>query len=59
LCSWSAVIGGNLNSQDLRRFDEDFSFLMTQYTVDKVADPVTDPREAEAEHRKQEEVLKR
>ncbi|XP_021929010.1 endoribonuclease Dcr-1-like isoform X4 [Zootermopsis nevadensis] len=44
---------------DLRRFDEDFSFLMAQYTVDKVADPVTDPREAEAEHRKQEEVLKR
>ncbi|XP_069696429.1 endoribonuclease Dcr-1 [Periplaneta americana] len=44
---------------DLRRHDEDFSFLMTQYTVDKVADPVTDPREAEIEHRKQEEVLKR
>jgi endoribonuclease Dicer len=45
--------------QDLRRFDEDFSFLMAQYTVDKVADPVIEPREAEVEHRKQEEVLKR
>jgi endoribonuclease Dicer len=59
LYRWSTVIYGNLYSQDLRRFDDDFSFLMTQYTVDKVADPVTDPREAEAEHRKQEEVLKR
>jgi endoribonuclease Dicer len=59
LCSESTVIDVNPISQDLRRFDEDFSFLMVQYTVDKVADPVTDPREAEAEHRKQEEVLKR
>jgi len=59
LCSWSAVIDGNLISQDLRQFDEDFTFLMTQYTVDKVADPVTDPREAKAERRKQEKVLKR
>jgi hypothetical protein len=45
--------------QDIRRFDEDFSFIMAQYTVDKVTDPMTDSREAEAEHRKQEEVLKR
>ncbi|GLG98532.1 Endoribonuclease Dcr-1 [Gryllus bimaculatus] len=44
---------------DIRRCDEDFSFLAAQYTVDKIADPVTDPREAEIEHRKQEEVLKR
>ncbi|XP_067013187.2 endoribonuclease Dcr-1 [Anabrus simplex] len=44
---------------DLRRCDEEYSFLMAQYTVDKIADPVTDPREAEIEHRKQEEVLKR
>lgn len=59
LCNWNAIIDVNLILQDLRRSDEDFSFLMVQYTADKVADPVTDPREAEAEHRKQEEVLKR
>jgi endoribonuclease Dicer len=45
--------------QEIRRCDEDFSFIMAQYTVDKVTDPTTDPRDAEAEHRKQEEVLKR
>lgn len=30
-----------------------------QYTVEKIADPTTDNREAEIEHRKQEEVLKK
>nr|AUZ94233.1 dicer-1 [Recilia dorsalis] len=44
---------------ELRRCDPDFSFISPQYTVSKVADPITEPREAEIEHRKQEEVLKR
>lgn len=45
--------------QDLRKLDENFSFLTPLYTVDKTSDPLTDPREAENEHRKQEDVLKR
>ncbi|XP_075228010.1 endoribonuclease Dcr-1 isoform X2 [Lycorma delicatula] len=44
---------------DLRRHDEDFSYVGAQFTVGKIADPVTEPREYELEHRKQEEVLKR
>nr|AFK29469.1 Dicer1 [Locusta migratoria]BAW35364.1 Dicer1 [Locusta migratoria] len=44
---------------EIRRNDEDYSFVAPQYTVDKEADPLTEPREAENEHRKQEEVLKR
>ncbi|XP_046985158.1 endoribonuclease Dcr-1-like [Schistocerca americana] len=44
---------------EIRRNDEDYSFVAPQYTVDKEADPLTEPREAETEHRKQEEVLKR
>lgn len=34
-------------------------FVCAQYTVDKIADPVVDPKEAETEHKLQEEVLKR
>lgn len=45
--------------QELRKADSDFSFVCPQYTVGKIADPVTEPREAEIEHRKQEDVLKR
>lgn len=30
-----------------------------QYTVEKIVDPISDSREAENEHRKQEEVLKK
>uniref|UniRef100_A0A1B6DKN5 ribonuclease III n=1 Tax=Clastoptera arizonana TaxID=38151 RepID=A0A1B6DKN5_9HEMI len=44
---------------ELRKFDPDFEFLCPQYTVEKTADPVIESREAELEHRKQEEVLKR
>nr|WDW26279.1 dicer-1 [Amrasca biguttula biguttula] len=44
---------------ELRRCDPNFAFLSPQYTVGKTADPITEPREAEIEHRKQEEVLKR
>lgn len=33
--------------------------MSAQYTVEKIADPIIDSREAETEHRKQEEVLKK
>nr|CAD7454254.1 unnamed protein product [Timema tahoe] len=44
---------------DVRNHDDDLSYLCPQFTVDKIADPAVDLREAESEHRKQEEVLKR
>lgn len=44
---------------ELHKNDPDFSNISTQYTVGKLADPISDPREAEIEHRKQEDVLKR
>ncbi|XP_063233868.1 endoribonuclease Dcr-1 isoform X2 [Bacillus rossius redtenbacheri] len=44
---------------ELRHSDRQLSFLSPQYTMEKTMDPVAEPREAEAEHRQQEEVLKR
>lgn len=44
---------------EMTRSDPDYSYLNVQYTVDKVADPLIDSKEAEAEHRKQEDVLKK
>lgn len=41
------------------RFDPELKFLNVQYTVGKTADPLTDHKEAQNEHRKQEEVLKK
>lgn len=41
------------------RSDPQLAYINVQYTVDKTADPIKDPKEAEIEHRKQEEVLKR
>lgn len=41
------------------RSDPDLNFLMVQYTVDRAADPVTESKQADTEHRRQEEVLKR
>ncbi|XP_058811956.1 endoribonuclease Dcr-1 [Topomyia yanbarensis] len=41
------------------RSDPQLGYINVQYTVDKTADPMTEPKEAEIEHRKQEEVLKR
>ncbi|XP_055526642.1 endoribonuclease Dcr-1 isoform X2 [Wyeomyia smithii] len=41
------------------RSDPLLSYINVQYTIDKTADPITEPKEAEMEHRKQEEVLKR
>lgn len=44
---------------EMSRHDPDLKYLNVQYTVDKVRDPMTESTEAESEHRKQEEVLKR
>lgn len=44
---------------EVSRHDPDFKFLNVQYTVDKTADPISEAKEAEQEHRKQEEVLKK
>ncbi|KAH8295141.1 hypothetical protein KR018_007712 [Drosophila ironensis] len=44
---------------EMGRRDSDLKFLRVQYTTDRVADPATEPKEAELEHRRQEEVLKR
>lgn len=44
---------------EISRNDQDLKFLNVQYTVDKTANPITDSKEAENEHRKQEEVLKK
>ncbi|KAH8251672.1 hypothetical protein KR038_004350 [Drosophila bunnanda] len=44
---------------EMGRRDPDLKFLRCQYTTDRVADPTTEPKEAELEHRRQEEVLKR
>lgn len=41
------------------RNDPDLNFLMVQYTVDRAADPITESKQADNEHRRQEEVLKR
>ncbi|KRT79896.1 helicase [Oryctes borbonicus] len=39
--------------------DQDFWWVSTLYTVEKVIDPSKEPREAETEHRRQEEVLRK
>lgn len=44
---------------EVSRHDPDLKFLNVQYTVNKTADPITEAKEAESEHRKQEEVLKK
>lgn len=44
---------------EVSRHDPDLKFLNVQYTVNKTADPITESKEAESEHRKQEEVLKK
>lgn len=44
---------------EVSRHDPDLKFLNVQYTVNKTADPVREPKECELEHRKQEEVLKK
>lgn len=44
---------------EMSRNSEDLAYLTVLFTVDRQADPLTDSKEAAAEHRKQEEVLKR
>ncbi|XP_053670122.1 endoribonuclease Dcr-1 [Anopheles nili] len=44
---------------EMARSQREFEFISPQYTVDKVANPLTDSQHAAVEHRKQEEVLKR
>lgn len=44
---------------EMSKHDPSLEYLCVQFTVDRTADPITETKEAEAEHRKQEEVLKR
>ncbi|XP_054081108.1 endoribonuclease Dcr-1 [Zeugodacus cucurbitae] len=44
---------------EMSRHDSELKFLKCQFTTDRVADPISEPKEAEVEHRRQEEVLKR
>lgn len=44
---------------EMSKHDTDLDYLSVQYTGDKVADPITESKQFENEHRKQEEVLKR
>lgn len=44
---------------ELCRSVDDLSYLSVQYTVEKLSDPMSGGKEAENEHRKQEEVLKK
>ncbi|KAF5270919.1 hypothetical protein FQR65_LT05386 [Abscondita terminalis] len=39
--------------------DDDFWWVSALYSVEKMADPIKEPREAEAEHLRQEEVLRK
>lgn len=46
--------------KDLKNSDKDnFGWIQPQYTVDKEADQITEPKEYEIEHKKQEETLRR
>lgn len=45
--------------QTLSQCDENFWWLSPLYTVDKIIDPLKEPREAENEHHRQEEVLRK
>lgn len=44
---------------EMSKNSTELDYLGVQFTVDRVADPITEMKEAEIEHRKQEEVLKR
>lgn len=44
---------------EMSKNDPQLDYLTVQYTVDRTADPITETKQAENEHRKQEEVLKR
>lgn len=44
---------------EMSKNDPQLDYLSVQFTVDRTADPITETKQAETEHRKQEEVLKR
>lgn len=44
---------------EMSKHDQDLDFLSCQFTGDRSADPITECKQFENEHRKQEEVLKR
>lgn len=44
---------------EISKNDPELDYLMVQFTMDRTADPLTETKQAENEHRKQEEVLKR
>ena len=44
---------------EVSRHDPELKFINVQYTVSKTAHPINDSNEAELEHRKQEDVLKK
>lgn len=44
---------------EMTKHDPDLDYLSVQFTGDRIADPVTETKQFENEHRKQEEVLKR
>uniref|UniRef100_A0A6B2EBS1 ribonuclease III n=1 Tax=Phlebotomus kandelakii TaxID=1109342 RepID=A0A6B2EBS1_9DIPT len=44
---------------EVSKAEGELNYLSVQYIVDKVADPLKEVKQAESEHRKQEEVLKR
>lgn len=44
---------------EMSRNDPNLEYLSVQYTGDRLADPLTESKQFENEHRKQEEVLKR
>lgn len=43
----------------MSQHDDDFWWVSALYCVDKIADPSKEPREAENEHRRQEDVLRK
>lgn len=45
--------------QSLSQNDDDLWWISTLFSVEKVADPIKEPREAEHEHKTQEEVLRK
>ncbi|KAF5300195.1 hypothetical protein FQA39_LY11229 [Lamprigera yunnana] len=46
-------------ARQMLQHDEDFWWVSVLFSVEKVADPLKEPREAESEHMRQEEVLRK
>ncbi|EFA11550.2 dicer-1 [Tribolium castaneum] len=43
----------------MSKSDEEYWWVSVSFSVNKIADPVREPREAESEHKRQEEVLRK